>query len=180
VQADVASWAPERPPDLIFSNAALHWLDDHRELFHRLAGYLKPGGCLATQMPLSWDLPSHRLMRRTLSDGVGSRPFGNPEIRRAARRRPVARAADYFGLLEGIARQVDIWETEYLQVLIGEDAVYEWVSGTGLRPILDGLAEMEKLVFIEEYKRRLREAYPMRPDGTTLYPFRRLFIVAQV
>jgi trans-aconitate 2-methyltransferase len=65
-------------------------------------------------------------------------------------------------------------------VLEGEDAVLEWVKGTGLRPILDGLDETERQAFVAEYARRLRRAYPRRRDGSTLYPFQRLFIVATV
>ena len=73
---------------------------------------------------------------------------------------------------------VDIWETEYLHVLEGEDPVLEWVRGSGLRPILQGLSDADREIYIAEYRRRLHLAYPMRPDGRTLYPFRRLFIVA--
>ena len=75
---------------------------------------------------------------------------------------------------------LDIWETEYLQELSGSDPVLEWVKGTGLRPILNGLSDAERPVYLEEYARRLRAAYPERPNGKTLYPFRRLFIVATV
>ena len=60
------------------------------------------------------------------------------------------------------------------------DPVLEWVKGTGLRPILEGLADREREAFLEDYGQRLRMAYPRRPDGRTLYPFRRLFIVATV
>jgi trans-aconitate 2-methyltransferase len=58
--------------------------------------------------------------------------------------------------------------------------VLEWVKGTGLRPILDGLDDEERALFLAEYARRLRAAYPVRADGRTLYAFRRLFIVAVV
>jgi trans-aconitate 2-methyltransferase len=92
----------------------------------------------------------------------------------------VADAAVYYDLLAAPGRAVDIWETEYLQVLDGEDPVLEWVKGTGLRPVLDGLSVKERETFLAAYRRRLSEAYPRRPDGTTLYPFRRLFIVVRV
>ena len=72
---------------------------------------------------------------------------------------------------------MDIWETEYYQILEGDDAVLEWVRGTGLRPILEGLADIEREQILTVYSSRLREAYPKKADGQTLYPFRRLFIV---
>jgi trans-aconitate 2-methyltransferase len=179
VEGDVKDWRPNEPPDLIYSNATLHWVENHGELFPRLAGFLKRGGCLAVQMPLSWSLPSHRLMRETLANGgTGGAALGTETLRQAVGRDWVETAQVYYDLLAGRATRVDIWETEYLQVLEGPDAVLEWVKGTGLRPILNGLEERERGVFLAEYSRRLREAYPVRGDGKTLYPFRRLFIVA--
>ncbi len=85
----------------------------------------------------------------------------------------------YFAILEPVARSIDIWETRYLQVLDGEDAVYRWMSGTGLRPYSNALAGAEREAFLAEYKRRVAEAYPPRANGKTLYPFQRLFAVAR-
>ncbi len=179
IEADLAAWQPAEAPDLIYANATLHWVPDHQALFPRLLGCVRAGGCLAVQMPLSWDLPSHRLMRATLADGgPHGRPLGTAELRAAVGRRWVEDAAYYYDLLAGRATGLDIWETEYLQVLEGEDPVLEWVKGTGLRPILNGLDAAECDMFLAAYAQTLRETYPMRPDGHTLYPFRRLFIVA--
>ena len=63
-------------------------------------------------------------------------------------------------------------------MLDGEDVVYRWVSGTGLRPFVDALEGQEKSDFIAAYKARLNKAYPHRADGTTLFAFQRLFVVA--
>ena len=181
IEADLRDWHPEAAPDLIYANATLHWVDGHHELFPRLAGSLNPGGCLAVQMPQSWSSPSHRLMRETLANGGPHGGALGPEsLRQAVARNWVAEAAAYYDLLAGCARGLDIWETEYLQVLEGNDPVLEWVKGTGLRPILNGLDDDERAIFLGEYARRLRAAYPVRTDGRTLYPFRRLFIVATV
>lgn len=179
VEGDIRTWTPDEPPDLIYSNAALQWVGEHETLFPRLFGMLRDGGCLAVQMPLSWDAPSHRLMRETLEDGgPGGSALGSPELARAVGRKWVADAEEYYDLLAARATNVDVWETEYLQVLKGDDPVLEWVKGTGLRPILNGLDDAERETFLAEYRRRLRAAYPTRSDGRTLYPFRRLFIVA--
>lgn len=179
VEADIQHWTPERPPDLIYSNATLQWIDGHHELMPRLLGQLAAGGCLAVQMPLSWGMPSHRLMRQTLADGGrGGAAIGDATLRAAVARKWVEDADVYYDLLSDRARTLDIWETEYLQVLGGDDPVLEWVKSTGLRPILHGLDDAERAVFLSVYRQRLRAAYPTRRDGHTLYPFRRLFIVA--
>ncbi len=173
--ADIRTWSPGAPVDLLYSNAALHWLEDHDTLFPRLIGFLRPEGVLAVQMPLSWSAPSHRLMREVLTEG----PYGSEALRRRVGRNWVAEPAVYYDLLRDGATGLDIWETEYLQILDGEDPVLEWVKGTGLRPILNELEGAERAAFLETYRRRLREVYPRRADGCTLYPFRRLFLVAR-
>ncbi len=181
VESDIRSWRPDQPPDLIYSNATLQWLEGHQELFLRLVGFLKAGGCLAAQMPLSWGAPSHRLMRETLANGgLGGSALGTETLRQGVARNWVEDVGVYYDLLAGCTGSLDIWETEYLQVLEGDDPVLEWVKGTGLRPIRNSLDDREREVFLAEYGRRLRAAYPLRGDGRTLYPFRRLFIVATV
>lgn len=179
VQADIARWEPDRAPDLIYSNAALHWIDDHAALFPRLFGFLAPGGCLAVQMPLSYSMPSHVLMRETLATGGadGSR-LGDDALAAAVGRKWVLDAGEYHDLLAPEASSLDIWATEYLQRLEGDDPVLEWVRSTGLRPILSGLRGAERDRFVEVYRERLREVYPRHAGGLVLYPFRRLFMVA--
>jgi trans-aconitate 2-methyltransferase len=172
IEADVGTWNPRKKPDLIFSNATLHWILDHKALFARLFDGVNPGGCLAVQMPRNWNAPSHRLMRETLED----LKLGSVELKRYVRRVWVEEPDFYYDLLAPRAKTLDVWETEYQQVLEGDDPVLEWVKSTGLRPILEELKE--KSVYLEEYASRLRKAYPRRADGKTLYPFRRLFIVA--
>jgi len=176
---DVQIWQPEQPVDLIYSNAALQWLDGHSPLFKRLMAYLTPGGWLAVQMPQSWGMPSHRLMRESLANEDKGIPLGSAAMRKRLSRNWVETAAWYYDLLAPHARQLDVWETEYQQVLGGDNPVFEWVKATALRPVLDDLTEAESALFIADYQSRLAKAYPRREDGMTLYPFKRLFIVAQ-
>lgn len=179
VRGNIAEWKPEQAPDLIYSNAALHWLGDHEALFSRLFRCLAPGGCLAVQMPLSHAQPSHVLMCETLANGgVDGSALGDRELAAAAARDWMLDARAYYDLLSPPASEVDIWETEYLHRLEGDDAVLEWVTATGLRPVLNGLAGADLARFMEVYRERLRKAYPRRADGYTVYPFPRLFLVA--
>jgi len=57
--------------------------------------------------------------------------------------------------------------------------VLEWVTGTALRPIRSALDEPDWADFRAELAPRLRESYPTRADGTTWFPFRRVFVVAR-
>lgn len=174
LRQSVADWAPAQPADLIFSNAALHWLPQHEQLFPRLQGQLAPGGVLAVQMPRNFAAPSHALIADTVRHGAW-----RGRLEHLLRPEPVAGPDDYYAMLEPLAASIDIWETEYLQVLQGTDPVKEWTKGTWLKQFLDELAEPERAEFEADYARRLRSAYPPLADGTTLFPFRRLFIVAR-
>jgi trans-aconitate 2-methyltransferase len=172
--ADAATWSPGKPFDVIFSNATYQWLPDHKTLLPRLISFTKPGGVFAFQVPSNFNAPSHALMRETAADGPWAAKLKN--IREAS----VLRAAEYFDILEPHVRSLDIWETEYQQVLEGDDAVYRWVSATGLRPFVQALDGNEREAFIAAYKKRLNIAYPKRANGKTLFPFQRLFAVATV
>jgi trans-aconitate 2-methyltransferase len=171
--ADLGTWRPERPVDIIYSNAALHWLERHDRLFPALFSSLAPGGVLAVQMPRNFSAPSHTSMVEAARSG----PW-RPKLEPLLRPSPTGDPAIYYDLLAPRATALDIWETEYLQVLEGENPVKEWTKGTWLKPLLDALAEPERSGFEAAYAALVARAYPRRADGRTLFPFRRLFIMA--
>ncbi|ACY96578.1 MULTISPECIES: trans-aconitate 2-methyltransferase [Thermomonospora] len=171
--ADVRDWRPARPVDLIVSNAVLHWVPGHEELLARWVDCLTAGGCLAFQVPGNHDAPSHTLLRELCRSARW-----RDRLADALPDRPVRDAAGYLDLLSGLGCAVDAWETTYLQVLGGPDPVLEWVKGTTLRPVLSLLDEEESGEFLAEYAKLLRRAYPPRPNGT-VFPFRRIFVVAR-
>jgi len=174
-RANLAQWKPSRPADLIYSNAALHWLPDHEKLFRALLSYLAPGGVLAVQMPRNFMAPSHTLVNDVALNG----PW-RAKLEPILRPPPTAEPAVYYGLLAPQAAIVDIWETEYLHVLEGKDPVKEWIKGSWMSPLLDALDANERVEYEAEYSRLAAQAYPPRPDGQTLLPFRRLFLIAAV
>lgn len=175
VHADIASWVAPAPAEVIFSNAALHWLPDHAHLLPRLARMLAPGGVLAIQMPRNFAAPSHTAIAETVQAG----PWKS-RLQHLLGCAPVAEPAACFDMLEPHVAELDIWESEYLHVLQGPDPVKEWTKGTWLKRFLDELEDpVEAARFEGDYACRVRQAYPPRADGRTLFPFRRLFIVAR-
>jgi len=174
VQADIGRWRPAAPVDVLYSNAALHWLEGHARLIPGLLEAVKPGGFLAIQMPRNFSAPSHT----TIVDAIEQEPW-RARLEPVLRREPMAAPGEYWRLLEGRAARLEIWETEYLQVLSGENPVAEYTKGTWLKQFLDRLQEPERSAFEADYRRRVAGWYPPEADGRTLFPFRRLFIVAQ-
>ena len=190
LNADIATWQAPAPAALIFSNATLQWLTGHERLFPRLVAMLAPGGVLAVQMPRNFDNPSQSLLRDTAASGpwaAALAPLFAPDsaIPSMLRPDPVRLPDFYYDLIAPQAQGgLDLWETEYVHQLRGDNAVLEWMRGTTLRPILDvlGLDVLDDTLrakFLDAYAAKLTAAFPRRDDGKTLLKFRRLFLVAQ-
>jgi trans-aconitate 2-methyltransferase len=170
----IQDWRPERPVDVLVSNAALQWVPRHLELLPRLVGSVAPGGWLAFQVPGNFEAPSHASLRTLCNSDRWRAQLGT-----AGQWMTITEPSEYVRVLAGLGCTVDAWETTYAQVLAGTDPVLTWMRGTTLRPVLARLSPAEAAEFEAELGSLLREAYPAQPYGTVL-PFRRIFAVAQV
>ena len=173
VQADIRDWRPGQPVDVLTCNAVLQWVPGHLRLLTTWASWLAPGGWLAFQLPGNFDQPSHTIMRE-----LAASARWQPLLRGVQLNRQAGEPASYLGVLVAAGCEVDAWETTYLHVLPGDDAVLNWYKGSGLRPVLAALTQEQGTEFSAEYGERLRAAYPPAAYGTVL-PFRRVFVVAR-
>jgi trans-aconitate 2-methyltransferase len=171
---DIATWQADRPVDVLVANAALHWVPDHLALFPRIAGALAPGGVFAFQVPDNFTEPSHTLLLDLRTSPRWRDRLGEGADRTAGVERPER----YLEALVAAGLDADVWQTSYLHVLPGENAVLEWVKGTALRPVLSLLDGSDRDEFETEYGAALRAVYPRQPFGT-VFPFRRTFAVAR-
>lgn len=170
---DIRAFAPAAPVDVVVANAALQWVPGHLALVPTLLAAVAPGGTFAFQVPANFDEPSH-----TLRAALAAEPRFAPHLAGIAE--PASHPARaYLDALAPHAARVDAWETTYLHVLPGADAVFTWVSGTGARPTLEALPPGPRAEFEEAFKARLRAAYPADAAGRVILPFRRVFVVAR-
>ena len=169
--ADVTTWTPPQPFDLMVSNAMFQWVPDQFAVIDRLLGSLGDGGTFAVQVPNNAASATHR----TMSDLARDPRFA--DHLRDVEPLPATDPADYLQFFADRHFDVNAWETTYLHVLDGDDPVFDWMRGTGARPYLQALPEDLRAEFAADLAARLREAYPRRSWGTTL-PFRRTFAVA--
>lgn len=157
--------------DLIFSNAALQWSENHPELIPRLYRQLAPGGQIAVQVPSNHNHISHQIYRQTAS----AEPFRSV-LKGFQRYAPVLSIDDYARLLfECGAENIIVFEKIYPHVLEDSDAVVEWISGTALVPYFERLGEY-KQEFLDAIGARMRLALPGQP---VFYPFRRTLFSAK-
>ena len=97
LQADLTTWRPDKPADVLYSNAALQWVTGHETLFPELAE-------ASAQMPRNHAAPSHVLMQEAIC---------------AQRLPPVLGPDVYYDLLRPYVSELNIWKREFLQVLDG-------------------------------------------------------------
>ena len=173
--ADLRDWRPERPVDVLVSNATLQWVPGHLELLPSLVAAVAPGGWFAFQVPGNFDEPSHTIRAELAAEAPYAEHTAN--VATPSSHDP----AVYYDALAAAGCSVDVWETTYTHVLRGPDPVFTWVSGTGARPTLQALPDRAAA----RPSRRSSSAGWPRPtrSGRTarvLLPFRRVFAVAQV
>ena len=151
LHADIRDYEPDGPLAVVFSNAALHWLPEHRELYARLRSWLAPGGQLAVQMPDNMDAITHRTAAE-----VGRDPRFAPYLDGAERRGAILSAEEYAVLLHelGFARQV-VFRRIYAHLLPGRDDVVEWFRGSLLTEYKRLLPEDAYEEFLTAYRATL-------------------------
>ena len=173
---DVRSWTPKADTDVVVTNATLQWVPDHAALLVRWAAELAAGSWIAMQVPGNFDAPSHRAVRELARRPQWAEPLRDFPFREGQVDSPVG----YAELLANAGCTVDAWETTYVHELTGENPVLEWITGTALRPVKSRVTDEQWEQFRSELIPLLDDAYPVRPDGRTFFPFRRIFVVAQV
>lgn len=176
IETDLNRWEPPASYDLVFSNAAFHWVPDHTRFVARWWGHVAPGGALAFQVPAPG--PPRRRWMGALRE-VLDRPRWHEVRMGDPTQENVLSLTQYYELLRNGSRKIDLWDTEYCHVLLGPESVVEWTKGTALRPLLERLtAETDRARFLSEYSVEIAHQYPPQGDGRVLFPFLRRFVIA--
>ena len=174
IHSSIENWKPEKSYDLIFSNAALHWVPDHAVLFPRLLNAVARGGALAVQMPNNFHSPAHQAMKRVAANARWAGRLDD-----ASERVHVEAISFYYDVLRKIVASMNFWETEYLQIVDGPRAILEWLRSTAMRGYLERLMDDgERKVFEDLCLKEFERAYPADDQGKVLFPYKRMFLVA--
>jgi trans-aconitate 2-methyltransferase len=169
-RADIAEWTASDPLDVVFSNAALHWLPDHPRLFARLAAMLAPGGEIAVQMPANFDHSSH-----TIAAGLAQEePFAT-YLGGYVRESPVLAAESYAELLHALGfGEQHVRLQVYGHELASVDDVVEWVRGSLLTDYEARMPETGFASFLNIYCERVRAA--LGAAAPYFYAFKRILL----
>ena len=158
--------------DVVFSNACIQWIPDHRHLIKRLMGLLEENGTLAIQIPQHAKHPMHKIIKSV----AGSEKW--------AQKIPVSRIfytlteEEYFDILSELSDNFRMWETVYFHTMPSHQSIVEWYKGTGLRPFLEQLSGSDKSEFENDVLTETQRYYPIQQNGEIIFKFPRLFITA--
>ncbi|KAI9338158.1 S-adenosyl-L-methionine-dependent methyltransferase [Obelidium mucronatum] len=184
-QADFESFQlnqGEEKVDLIYSNAALHWVsfDVHQTLIPRLMKTcLSPGGVLAFQIPDTRAQNSHLLMKEAAKELGLADCISKTRCWVTCEKDP----QDYYNLLQSTecVSKINMWHSKYAMLLEGENPVADFTASTGLGPYVDAVGGKDSVdgkAFIAKYRELISKAYPKTSDGKTVFEFNRFFVVA--
>lgn len=159
--------------DLVFSHAAIQWVDDHASLVPRLLRMVRPGGQLVVQQPSNHGHATHVLIRAI----AGEEPFRSA-LDGFSRASPVLGIDDYAAMLHAAGgSELVVFEKVYPHVLQGADALADWTSGTALVPYFERLPAAMHEAFMHRYRQALRARFP---EEKVFYGFRRTLFSATV
>jgi trans-aconitate 2-methyltransferase len=173
IVADALTYKPKIAYDIVFSNAAIQWIPEHGKLLKKFHGMLTDIGLVAIQIPLFWDMPLGKIIRKTAEDS-----HWKERLKGVSDLFTIHNYSFYYDHLSSLFNSIDIWETHYFHVLDNHMAIIEMMRSTGLKPYLDKLdndldiSQFEKKVLIG-----IEKEYPEQKNGKVLLPFKRLFFI---
>ena len=158
--------------DIVFSNACIQWIPNHKILLPKLMLLLRRGGVLAVQIPIQSEHPVHIIMNELVTtakwkDKLSQRNYNNLST------------SEYYDVLSGISDDFEMWETIYCHRMPSYESIIEWYKGTGLRPYLEQLSETDVEDFVSDVYRELKNRYKIQRNGEIMFRFPRLFFIAK-
>ena len=173
VLSDAASFESDIRFDVIFSNAAIQWVPDHKELLEKFFNLLSANGIIAIQLPkfqnmvlgqIIHDVSRKKKWRRKTKGCSEVFTFHDYHY--------------YYDQLSDKMQSIDMWETDYIHVMPSHISIIDWTKSTGMRPYLDRIInENKKNEFEQEVLNEVIKHYPRQKDGNVLFPFKRLFFI---
>ena len=173
IVADALTYEPENEYDIVFSNAVIQWVPNHKDLLKKFHAMLSDDGLLAIQIPLFWDMPLGRVINETAND-IRWKDL----MEGIANLFTIHNYSFYYDHLSNLFNSIDIWETTYFHILDSHVAIIEMMRSTGLKPYLEKLDnDLDINQFEEKVLIGIEKMYPKQRNEKVLLPFKRLFFI---
>lgn len=158
--------------DIVFSNACIQWIPNHKKLLKEMFGLLKKDGVLAVQIPINYNEPIHQIINELVNSLKWSQKFDSPRIFYNLT------PSEYHDVLSELSNDFTMWETTYYHRLPSYESIMEWYKGTGLRPYLEVLDPLDQAAFEAEVFEMIKQRYSMQSNHEIIFKFPRLFFTA--
>lgn len=166
-------WELDMDYDIVFSNACIQWIPNHKELIPKMMSLLNPNGILAVQIPIQYSEPIHKIIGE-----VSSSPKWAGKLKNE---RPfhILSNSDYYDILAKCAADFEMWTTTYYHRMKSHNDIIEWYKSTGLKPYLDKLNDADRQSFIDDVYKEVVRQYPVQENAEVILRFPRLFFIAR-
>jgi trans-aconitate 2-methyltransferase len=162
--------------DIVFSNATIQWIPNHKDLLKKFHSILTENGIMAIQIPLFWDMPVGKALISIANDKHWA-DIAKDVLELFS----IHNSSFYYDILTELFQSIDMWETNYIHILDSHQSVLEMIRGAGLRPFLERLeSDSERKIFSDRVLEEIIRDYPSQKDGKVLFPFTRLFFIGKL
>ena len=159
--------------DIVFSNACIQWIPNHKSLLKNMMNILNLGGVLAIQVPNQAEMPINSIVDRVIKTAKWDGKFQNE------RKFYNLTEEEYFDLLSSLSADFSMWKTVYFHRLPSQKSIIEWYRSTGLKPYLEVLDDTDKKAFEQDILAQVKKEYPLQKNGEVIFRFNRLFFMAR-
>lgn len=158
--------------DVVFSNACIQWIPNHKKLLPDMMSILNPGGVLAVQIPFQFEQPVHKAVSKVsaLSKWKSLIPFEKVFH--------ILSEEEYFDVLSENSSDFRLWKTVYMHRMPSQFSIIEWYRSTGLKPYLEIMSDDKKAEFENDVFEEIKPFYPVQKNGEVIFRFPRLFFTA--
>lgn len=158
--------------DVVFSNACIQWVPNHRKLLSDMMSILNENGIMAVQVPMNYNEPIHKILTALSKNKKWKDKFSDERIFHTLSQ------SEYFDLLSEISSDFTMWETIYMHRMPSHESILDWYRSTGMRPYLNSLSEEYAKEFEKDVFNEVVKAYPVQKNGEIIFRFPRLFFTA--
>lgn len=159
--------------DIVFSNACIQWVPNHRKLLADMMNILNPKGVMAVQVPNQVEMPINSIVAQVTQSNKWKAKFER------GRNFYNLKEEEYFNLLSDISSDFSMWKTVYFHRLPSQESIVEWYKSTGLKPYLEALDDKDKKEFEQDILAEVKKEYPLQENGEVIFRFNRLFFTAE-
>lgn len=159
--------------DIVFSNACIQWIPNHKKLLSDMMSILNPNGIMAVQVPYQFNEPIHKIVGEVAARSEWKSLIPYERVFN------ILKEEEYFDSLAEISSDFSMWQTTYFHRMPSQQSIIEWYRSTGLKPYLDVLSDDKKAEFESAVFEEVKKAYPIRKNGEVIFRFPRLFFIAE-